>query len=204
MINLKNRLKQTNQPIINIDQLAGIDEMNFCVIGKRGFGKTTLSKFILSKVTGKTIIIFDPLAEYVGAYSFEDTTQFLEHIGEHGLLKKIYVCRFQTDSEFTFLFEIVSKLENIFLVIEESDLFCNPHFIDPHFSQIIKYGRHSNNTYLAITRRTTEINNLVISQSHYVFSFRQSLVVDIDRLIKLGFTPNVGNLQKFQYEAVEI
>ena len=95
-------------------------------------------------------------------------------------------------------------MQNVFLVVEEADLYCKPSWIHPCLAQIIKYGRHRNNTYLGIARRTAEINNLIISQSHYAISFRQSLPDDVDKLKKYGFSDNLPNLEVFEYEGIEI
>lgn len=175
------------------------------VLGKRGYGKTTFANAIIEQVKGKKpIIIFDVLGEYEGDYIFTNHDDFVNFGIDNGIKNKIYVTRFDSDDDNIDLFNTLANLNGLYIVIEESDMFCKPSFIEPDFASIIKYGRHNNLNYLAISRRAAEIHKHVIAQSHYAVSFRQSLPLDVDTLVKFGFSEEIKTLQVFEYEMIEI
>jgi DNA helicase HerA-like ATPase len=185
-----------NPEIKNLD----FDKCNITIFGKRGYGKTTLARYLISQIVlKKCVIILDVLNEYSGQYHFTSNEDFLKHITEYKLKsKKSYVLKLDNDEDYEFAFTYISGLHDILLVVEEADYFCNPHYINDGFKKIIKYGRHLNINYLAICRRPPEINSLILSQSNYIFTFRQSLIRDIEYLKKYGFDDDIADLEKLE------
>jgi hypothetical protein len=196
-------LNQTNEPTIYLSTI-DLPNVNMTILGKRGFGKSTMAKFILQKVHNKIVIILDPMNEYAGDFYFFNYDEFQDHFLKYGLKPKKYVCKFSETLDFSILFETASKIHDLYIVIEEADIFSKPNWVDEDFFKIIRYGRHFRQNYLAICRRTAEMNNNIISQSHYCLSFRQSIPADVDKLKKFGFSENIQDLPKFHYELIEI
>ena len=196
------------QPIKIAPEIVTGDEVNYTILGKRGNGKTTFSKALIKKFAdeqNKVIIIFDVLNEYKGDYLFTSLSSFFAYIKVNGLHNKLsYVCSFDNQDDYSDLITFVSQLENVFLVFEEISNFCSSYSIDENLANIAKYGRHNNLNYLAIARRPAEINNLILSQSHYIITFRQILKPDIDRLMFFGFSESIRELEKFKYSWVEV
>ena len=196
-------LKQTNKPEIDLKGL-DVSNINLTILGKRGYGKSTFAKYIIGNIKRKIIIIFDPMNEYTGDFYFYNFADFQNHYIQYGLQSKKYVCKFSDTEDFSILFEVATHISDLYIVVEEADIFSKPNYVDPDFFKIIRYGRHYNQNYLAICRRTAEMNNNIISQSHYCVSFRQSIPADVDKQEKFGFSENIQNLPQFHYEMIEI
>lgn len=199
------QLYQVNVPFIDISEL-DLSELNITILGRRGSGKSTFAKKLLSDISKhhkKTIIIFDSMNEYSGKYHFTSVSEFTERISKFGLENEIYVFKSNKQSENEFLFDIVEDLENCLFIVEESSKFSKSQGIYEPFGNIVNYGRHNKLTYIAIARRSTEIHKDIISNSHYIISFKQILDSDIKVLKDFGFSENLRSLRTFEYELTE-
>lgn len=150
------------------------------ISGKRGYGKTTLIKSLISNLS--RIAIWDPMAEY-------------NHINS-------YIPSQGTQEEFDAWLLQWWKIGNVFLVVDEAD-FVMPvkKPLSPAAYKIINVGRHRNIGIAMLTRRIAELNKTAFSQSENIFLFRHSISNDINYLREfIDGVEIVRTFEKFQYK----
>lgn len=200
------KLVQVNEPKIDISNL-NLTELNITILGVRGSGKSTFAKSLISKIdksNKKTIIILDPMDEYFGKFHFNHVDEFIQRISDYGLEKNIYVFKSNSQSENEDFLDVVEQLENCLIVFEECSKFSKPQGIYESFGNIVNYGRHNKLTYLAIARRSAEIHKDIISNSHFIIAFNQTIPNDIKLLSEYGFSDQLKDLKVFEYELKKI
>jgi len=173
------------------------------IFGKKGSGKTNLTKYLLSKTSSnKSLFIWDFLGEYGDyGYVFTDVIELLKYLKGH---KPPYKIVFQSDNleDFDKLCQIVYKVGNTILMIEETDAICNPTSISQNFAYIIRYGRHFNIDIIGITRRPYEINRLLTAQADKLFVFQFNEPRDLTYLkafMPSDITHRIKTLPRFNF-----
>ena len=150
----------------------------FTISGKRGYGKTTVAKNIISNL--KRVAIWDPMGEYENSYtpSMGDVAEFEQW------LKPLW------------------RTGNIFILVDEADqVMPEKKELTPTANKIINLGRHRNIGLGTITRRLARLNKTPVSQSELLILFHHFLPNDIRYLNE--FIPNAESLQtlqKYQYK----
>jgi len=135
-------------------------------------------------------------------YSFEDLINYLINNKCYNN-NFVFICRFQTDLEINYLFELAYLLGNLCLVLEEAEIYINPYQkVNSSFLKIVRYGRHKSISIIAIARRVVELSNDIRSQVNLMYSFKQINPIDVQNLKKYGFQ-RVENLKDYEYELVE-
>ena len=145
------------------------------VIGRRGCGKTFLSKN-LQKIWPKKIII-DTLDEYEGqdvVYDFESFTQRLCELKNSDSQNFELIVRFNPESrisatEFDEICRLVWYFKNVQLVVEEVQSHASPHYLSHWLKHCMLKGRHHGISVLATTQRPGELNKTILSQCAHIF-----------------------------------
>lgn len=127
------------------------------VVGKRGFGKSTLVRWLLRRFQRAGVDV------YVYNTSQEREYQPFPH----------YTPKIIDDlMEFEGQAEKVWKKGNLVFVVEEVDLFASSHFISPMLKRLVSAGRHRNIGVICTTRRVWDVHKLICSQVHHWFFFQ--------------------------------
>ena len=191
------------------------DYQNFTILGKRGFGKSYFTKYLLeqlSKSKKQAILITDINDEYSfrkgKTFVFYDLESFENHFDNEGLEPgSFYVFKSRNLEEYYELFEIVNESEDILLVLEEANITSTAYYLHPALKELVALGRHNNLNYIAIARRPTEINNDLMSQSNFIVTTRQVIDNDLKTLQKFssGFEfDNLRNLEIGEYFIIRV
>lgn len=145
------------------------------VMGRRGCGKSHLAKKLQELWPRK--IIFDPLHEYDGdlvANNFNEFCEVMIKLDNARPETFTLIIHFDVESEVSEL-EINQMLKicyyygNIQIIIEEVQLFSNPHNLPHWFKQCLLTGRHQNISLLFTTQRPAELHKTILSQCKHVF-----------------------------------
>lgn len=129
------------------------------IAGKRGYGKTTAAKTLISKLI--RVIIWDPMNEYKefpnryipSTGSIEEFNRFLKFYWDQG---------------------------NIFIFVDEADqVLPEGRPLCEYGGKIVNLGRHKNIGMGTITRRIALLNKTVVSQAQELILFHTFIPNDI-------------------------
>ena len=154
------------------------------ISGKRGYGKTTLAKSLISGLS--RVAVWDPMGEY-----------------NH---KNSYIPNTGTMEEFDYWLKGWWIQGNVFLLVDESD-FVMPvkKTLTPYAYKIVNVGRHRNIGMGMLTRRIAELNKTAFSQSEDIYLFRHSIKNDIDYLKEfIDGVEEIRKFKKFQYKCYKM
>lgn len=167
------------------------------IFGKKGGGKSTLSK-ALAQLYQNKIVFLSPV-ETLKRYDFEAFT--LKDVFESVSVVKngeiVLVANADIDA-----MEIVSGLaierENFTIIIDEAERYAK----SPGLQNLIHYSRHFTINLICNTRRYTDVTPLLRSQYDYFYCFKVTEPADlqyIQSIIGQDCITTVQNLQQFQY-----
>lgn len=148
----------------------------FSIFGMRNSGKTYLGNKIAELYPRK--IIIDPMAEYSGDFITSDFNNFTKILKSEILEKKLekytVVFRFSphvraTDKLFDAVMQVIFELGNCQVIIDEVQLFSNPHFLPHYLKNILMIGRHRGISLMAITQRPSQMHKGILAQSAHIF-----------------------------------
>lgn len=151
------------------------------IAGKRGYGKTTAAKNLISKLT--RVIIWDPMDEY-------------------GEFPNRYIPSTGSIEEFDRFLKFYWGRGNIFIFVDEADqVLPEGRPLCEYGRKIINLGRHRNIGMGMITRRVALLNKTAVSQSQELILFHQFIPNDVKYLKEfiLG-AEELRYLPKFKYK----
>jgi len=162
------------------------------IIGKKGSGKSTLMKGLIStlepefyKATGKPFIKIDPLMEFGGKFIRSG-----DKIAYNTELKTMFQKR------------------NEFIVTDEADKFWkNKEALTQTQSDFIDIGRHWGLGGMFITRRLARLHTDLVSNANKLFIFKLWTKADFDYLrgADLGdFIPTIASLPKYHFLGIDL
>ena len=163
------------------------------ILGMTGSGKTALNRILLQ---GRTrVLVVDPKEEYVRECVQVTTGEELAAVvqASPGRWRIAYYNRHLED-DFPALALAATELGRVTFVVEETDWYCSPSFIDPALADLLKYGRprygqpNTGVEVWCVSRRPGELNRLCTSQAMGVFCFQTCEARDKQYLVE-----NVGS-----------
>lgn len=169
------------------------------VMGRTGSGKSYLVKNMLSRIN--RYIVIDPLHEYQGTVfnSWKDVVHFLDDYRDSNF-RVVYRPPEGTEEEDTAkMFEVLNAVNSFTAVIEEADYHCSPHFINPEFARLMKYGRHGDRSLIWVSRNPAEVNRQLTRLSHAIMTFKQVEPIDLRYLSHFSFSKDVQTLEKYEW-----
>jgi len=172
----------------------------YLIFGKTGSGKSTLAKKLLADFERQ--IIIDPQFEYSEGTIFNDILELQCYHFEYRPETFKYICRFDKDLDYEFLFRWVYIIGDCVLLTEEAEQYISPRSTQGDFLRLVRYGRHKNISIIGIARRPTELSIDFRSQVNKIISFKQTDPTDIERMESLGFS-GVENLPDYEFVEVE-
>jgi len=167
------------------------------ILGRSGYGKSTLAREIISKIHRK--IIIDPKHEYHGLI-VERPERLIYHVKVSGFSRRMnIVYRPHNEIDFEVGLSVMQKVQCYTLIAEEADKICDPHQINPAFKQITAWGRHDAQSMIWIARSPFEVNPRLREQADVIVSFRQDDLNAVRYMNSRGFDRDVSTLDKFEY-----
>lgn len=172
------------------------------ILGRKGTGKTTLAKKIIS--LQKRIFIIDVLDEYDGLDCQDmDLTYFFKN--ERFRLKIVPDEKFDLDSYLDKLW----KFENYYLVLDEIGIWQSPNYISTKLLKFIRLGRHKNINMIMIGRRPAEIHRDItaLADEFYFFQIREPRDIEyVKAYISADekFIDEIRKLQKYIYMKYDV
>ena len=155
------------------------------IIGKRGYGKTTLCKNIIADSLYKDILIND----YIGEYSNLSLPN-----------KEIYIVNNRID----LLIKFAWGRGNCLLVLDEVDLYGKN---NSAIEFIYRYGRHKNIEIVAVSRRFYDLPVIIRALTDYFFIFRITEKRDLEylsRYIDNSRLEKIKSLPKYTFEIIKL
>ena len=148
------------------------------ILGKRGSGKTTLSRKV--QQVYPRLVIFDRLHEYATEKSegFAEVTTFggfanaLTWSLDKTRFKIIYRFNIEADShdeEFNQAMRILYYRGSVCAVVDEVWNFANAHYLPKWLKEMALTGRHRGCSLITTSQRPAEVHKTLLSQSHHVF-----------------------------------
>jgi hypothetical protein len=147
-------------------------------VGRRGTGKTTLTKQIIQQdLKESKLLIYDTLGEYELGFPEADNPLTLIDLLECEE-KKI---RFNSDNALHFdaVCYALYFTGNITFIVDEIDFYCSPVNIPDNLMKLIRYGRHNGISIIVVSRRPADIPRLLTSQANIIISFKHHEPRDI-------------------------
>jgi DNA helicase HerA-like ATPase len=169
------------------------------ITGKQGTGKSFLTKkLILNNSVPR--IVFDIQNEYTGKL-FKNIHSFYTAI-----MKKDFPIRLalRKDEDVEKAFYLISGIENINIVIDEFYYYLDQYNKRSILFESIRFARHTSQNYIIISQRISDIPSTILSQANYIYSFRQTDIVDLKKLKLYNFDIEiVQNLPNYKYIAIK-
>ena len=153
-----------------------------CILGKRGMGKTTLSKSLIlqHEEKGALVFIFDFVGEYSGDV-FSDRRDIKIDS------RRPFLYRGSDDRYFTDTVWQAGKIgKPVLCVLDEVDIFGKNSF---PIAYLYRYGRHRNISIIAVARRFYDMPMYIRDLSAELKVFRLTGMRDLDALAKAKNKP---------------
>lgn len=147
----------------------------FTIVGTRGTGKSYLAR-VINSLFPRSVII-DPARDWTEGEVVTSFDKFAEKLTEknnENAKKFRIIFRFSPDEKnkqelLNHVLRLCFHFKNIQVVIDEVQLFTNPHFLPSYLENLLFIGRHEGISVMAITQRPARINKSILSQSAHVF-----------------------------------
>ena len=167
----------------------------FCILGKRGSGKSEIAKHFLRKMDKEEypILVMDVNDEY-SRNEFENAVIFkTKNLEEYF---REYERRLST---------FVDSNNSGMIVFEDADVLISQSKLPMPIYDLIIRGRHKNMGCMFLFRRANNIHKQVLYNSHHIFIPRITLPNDIDYLSEYipGTEEIVPHLEKYHFFAYE-
>lgn len=154
------------------------------ILGVTRSGKSYLTSEIvnhLAKIETR-IIIIDDLNQISNKLNDDFTIcisleQFIYHLLDKE--KFSIIVSLEDDSEYVDVFNIIWRLNNLILVIDELSLFCDPFNLPESLRHLTQRGRLKNISLIWNTQRPANISRNISSQNEFVISFALYELADL-------------------------
>jgi hypothetical protein len=140
------------------------------VFGKRGYGKSTLCRALLSETAGRRLVI-DPLDEYPEFMAVDDWAEF-----EQALQRQPGGYRWRIvpgpETNMDVVFQLAYRVGDMTIMIEETRQFQSVHTLSEPLRALALWGRHRKVTLVVVGQRPVLINADLFSQIEVLYLFR--------------------------------
>lgn len=171
------------------------------IFGKRGSGKSYLARKLIADC--KRLVIYDTMREYDQGLIFEDFGELAR------FWRQVYRRDFRLiyrpqdhEGDFRQIANFCWLCGRLTFLVEEIDIFSNPHTIDPAFRNIINRGRHQEINLIGIVQRPFGIHRSLTSQAKEVYAFNTNEPRDreyIKNLLGSEMDRALDGLEKYEY-----
>lgn len=147
------------------------------IIGKKGCGKTTLTKLLMLDVD-LPIILIDPMSQFSSTFEFTNAQSAWDFISDHfETFKKGLVVSITDDNEDrleNFFLHIYKYMEKIMLIIDEIDMYFAVTNNKTVLNKIVRYGRNKEISLISTAKRPQGLHRNLSSQTDKFYFFRAS------------------------------
>lgn len=147
--------------------------------GQRGSGKSYWTKKHLAQLP--RVLIYDSLSEYTADYEFQDIESLVDFLQTDQANGVFYSASLDTfdESDFPLFCRAALACQDLYVVIEEIDLFTNPLSTPVELLRLLKYGRHWNLQIIGVSRRPAEVSRHFTAMTTRFVIFNQREPRDI-------------------------
>ena len=168
----------------------------YCILGRKGQGKTTLAKKLLAYST--RIIVIDTIAEYT-----ELPAASIQHIDKLFTLDR-FAARLIPDSKQSFIAMLaaLARHNNFMLVIDETGCWQSVNDIPAILFNIVRFGRHQQINQCYIARRPTELNRMLTAMTDIFYILQTTEPRDLQyfqQIVTRTAIDKIKHLQQYQY-----
>lgn len=172
------------------------------VSGQRGSGKSHWTKNHMRALP--RCIVFDSLGEYVVDQRFYDLNDFVDFLIADQQTPELFTVGYDTHllkEDFPLFCRAVLARGQVYLIVEEIDLFCTPLSTDQEFLKLLKYGRHYGIQIIGVSRRPAEVSrNFTSAATRFItFSNREPNDVKYFRSIFGNNADRIATLPQYHY-----
>lgn len=175
------------------------------IVGRKGSGKSYLSKYLINQNYFQRVFITDKNDEYSidGSVIFETLSDMLDWL-KNSPDDFRAICKFTDDQDYRLLFKTVYELGNNTIIIEELNFFVEVFLSkeDEYFKKLVRYGRHRRIDFVGICQRSADVPRLLTSQSDTFISFQQREPRDLEYISKMfgeSSAKRVSELVDYQF-----
>lgn len=149
------------------------------VSGQRGSGKSYWTKNHLLKLP--RVLIYDSLSEYTADFNFQDVGSLVDFLKTDQASTSFYSASLDTydEGDFPLFCRAALACSNLYVIIEEIDLFTNPLSTPVELLRLLKYGRHWNLQIIGVSRRPAEVSRHFTAMTTRFVIFNQREPRDI-------------------------
>lgn len=178
------------------------------VLGRKGSGKTTLVKKLLTEFA--RVVIVDTNREYtdevaVVVSKLDDALAYLEDVAKRPkdeAFSVAYIPAEIPEDALDFL-KVVFTLENVLVVVDEAHMYCSAHTAPQEILKLVRLGRHRELSQVYVSQRPSTIPRDVTAQSDLIVSFQQHEGRDIEYMARL-YGREADSLKRLKPYTVEV
>lgn len=151
------------------------------ILGNRGMGKSTLANHIISKFN--RTLIFDATCN---DYNIGEICYYAINLYNYVNYPKVtFKPKEDINYAFNFFTSFILKTQvNRMILVDEIEQFASKHKINPNLAKLVRWGRHANLGFIFVSKTTSEIHNLLLSQANHLFCFKIHLPNQLEYLSK--------------------
>lgn len=174
------------------------------IFGRKGSGKTTLTKRVLGEFP--RALVLDALGEYeelAGAVVCRTLREAFFHLGRVADLPswRVVVSSLETEAYLSLL-RVAWELERAVIVVEEAHAYGSPWRPSPEVSRLVRLGRHRGLSSVFVSQRPHDVPRIVTSQADVIVALQQHEEADV-RFLKSIFGKKAELLRELpKYEAI--
>lgn len=172
---------------MSTDEPRRIDNTILVIFGRKGSGKTELTRKIIKE--HPRVFAIDTLAEY-GHKGSERGFRVCEgkqacmdamlSVKDHRAYKLALRCIPLEDN--LALLDLCYEFPRSLVVVEETSLYARPTYLPDEIAKLVRYGRHRQIDQIYIARRPSEVHRDLTAQADLVISFEQREPRDVKYL----------------------
>ena len=173
------------------------------IFGRKGSGKTTLSRAI-SERTRRTIIL-DTLGRDYGGGCVVTTTRELRDYWNtvKNFTDFCIIVRPKGDELANAFFRLVRENRNLFAIVEECDRYCSPYATQDDLKWSLNYGRQFGQSIIGCARRAAAVSRTWTANADWIIAHQTQEPSDLSYLSEYGFeAEELKTLPLFEWDMV--
>ena len=169
------------------------------ILGRKGLGKTTLTRHLLRQC-GRCLVLDTNGRDYGGGCVVTSRLALIEYWAKVSHYEEFsIIVRPRDDETAQMAFQLARSSENLWLIVEEADRYCNASKIDPDFQWLINYSRQQNVSIIAVARRAARLHRDLTANADWIVAHQTTEPRDLEYLSEYMSVDDLPHLEKFQW-----